>query len=218
MAHENALQPANFGEWSMMNEPVSQRRPERPLRVIVTGAAHGIGAELARAMSRRGASLVVADRDEVALARLRHELDAVAVRCDILDERSVGALFEAAENALGHVDLLINAAGTGYVRTLGVMRASREFARRQRSQQAFIVNLAAQPDAGGSGFEYAGSQLAFSRLSEGLARAIENRNLKVMTLDRIDDQAVISDLAEQLINQLTADYRERGGDACQGKT
>lgn len=193
--------PSN--EWTLMIELAPNRRAERPPAVVVTGAANGIGAALARAMAARGATLVLADRDEVALARIRQELDAIAIRCDMLDEQSVSRMFRSAEAELGHIDLLINAAGTGYVRTLGVMRASREFARRPRSARAFIVNLGAQPDEGSGSFGYAGSQLAFSRLSEGLARAIESPELKVVTLERIDEEAAISDLAEQLINHLT---------------
>lgn len=191
----------------MINEPASNWRAERELRVIVTGAASGIGAAFAAAMAARGAKLVVADRNELALARIRHELDATAVRCDVLDEQSVAAMFDAAEAELGRIDLLINAAGTGYVRTLGVMRASREFARRAHADRAYIVNLAAEPDAAG-GIEYAGSKLAFNRLSEGLARAIESPGLKVLTLDRIADDAVIADLADQLVNQLTCIRRD----------
>lgn len=203
-------------DWSMMTEPAPQWRADRPVRAIVTGAAGGIGAVFARTLAARGAAIAVADWDEVALARIRHEIGAIAIRCDILDERSVRAMFEAAEHALGHVDLLINAAGDGYVRTLGVMRASREFARRPRSERAYIVNLAAQPDAGAAGFEYAGSQVAFSRLSEGLARAIENSELKVLTLDLSGESAVVSDLAEQLVNQLLAGSPERDADAADG--
>lgn len=194
-----------------MNEPVPAWRAQRPLRAIVTGAAEGVGAELAKILIARGASLIIADRDEVALARVRHDVGATAVRCDVLDERSVTNLFDVAEQTLGEIDLLINAAGSGYVRTLGVMKASREFARRQRTGKAFIVNLAASPHENGAAFEYAGSPVAFSRLSEGLARAIETPGLKVMTFDRVDQPAVISDLAEQLFNQLTSSLFDRHG-------
>ena len=195
-------------ELTMINEPAANWRAERHLRVLVTGAASGIGAAFAAAMAARGAKLVVADRDELALARVRHELNALAVHCDVLDEHSVAAMFDAAEAELGRIDLLINAAGTGYVRTLGVMRASREFARRAHADRAYIVNLAAEPDAGGGGIEYAGSKLAFNRLSEGLARAIEGPGLKVLTLDRIADDVVIADLADQLVAQLTCPRRD----------
>lgn len=186
-----------------MTELAPSWRGSRPLCAIVTGAAEGVGAAFARALAERGAMLVLADRDEVALARIRQEIGGTAIRCDVLDERSVTRMFDSAGRILGHVDLLINAAGDGYVRTLGVMRSSREFARRARAERAFIVNLAGRPDSREGGFEYAGSQVAFSRLSEGLARAIESSELKVLTLDRVEDPAIISDLAEQLVGELT---------------
>lgn len=191
----------------MINEPASKWRAEQELCVVVIGAASGIGAAFAAAMAERGARLVLADRDEMALARLSHELGAATVNCDVLDERSVAAMFDSAEAELGRIDLLINAAGTGYVRTLGVMRASREFARRPRTDRAYIVNLAAEPDAAG-GIEYAGSTLAFNRLSEGLARAIESPELKILTLDRMSDEVLIADLADQLVSQLTCVRRD----------
>lgn len=177
---------------------------ERALCAIVTGAAAGVGAELARAFAARGAIIIIADRDEVALARVRHDLAATAILCDVLDERSVTSLFDVVETAHGHIDLLINAAGSGYVRTLGVMRLSREFARRPRNERAVVVNLASRSDEGNDGFEYAGSQIAFSRLSEGLARAIETRHLEVLTIERVAGRDNAVDLADQLISRLSA--------------
>ncbi|MES2000801.1 MAG: SDR family oxidoreductase [Pseudomonadota bacterium] len=185
-----------------MTEPAPERRVERPLCAIVAGAAHGVGEKFARALVARGVDLLLVDHDEFALARLRQDIGGLTMHCDILDERCVRSIFDSAEECFGSLDLLINAAGTGYVRTLSVMRLSREFSRRPRAPKAFIINLAATPDADDGPFTYAGSETAFNRLSEGLARAIQGPDLRVLTLDRVDSQAAIDDLIEQVLREL----------------
>lgn len=196
-----------------MTSPAPEWRVERPLCAIVAGAASGAGEQFARALAMRGVKLLLVDRDEIALARLREEIRGIAHYCDILDERCVHSTFDIAEDRFGSLDLLINAAGSGYVRTLGVMRLSREFSRRARSAKAFVVNLAAAPDAADGPFAYAGSEAAFTRLTEGLARAIESPDLRVLTLDRVDEPAAVSDVTEQLLRELcpqarNSDYRQ----------
>lgn len=187
-----------------MSDDARPWRAEIPIRAIIVGAADGVGAQFARALAALHVRLVLADRDDFALARVRHELGGTAIHCDVLDERSVAHLFDEAESAIGPADLLINAAGTGYVRTLGVMRSSREFARRDRTSATFILNLASAGARDGPTFGYAGSEIAFSRLAEGLAKAIESSELKVLTLERLDTPEAITDLAEQLVRELTS--------------
>lgn len=195
-----------------MTKPAPQWRVERPFCAIVAGAANGVGAHFARSLAARGVELLLTDRDEIALARIRQDTGATTLHCDILEERCVTAIFDSAEDRFGSADLLINAAGTGYVRTLGVMRLSREFSRRPRRDKAFIVNLASSPDSGDGPFSYAGSELAFTRLADGLARAIEGPGLRVLTLDRVDQPAAVADLVEQLLRELAADVPATGGE------
>jgi len=200
-------------DWKIMTEPATQWRSARNACAIIIGAAHGAGLQFAHHLAARGVQLLLVDRDEIALARVKQDTGGAIVQCDVLDERCVAEMFETAEAMFGHVDLLINAAGTGYVRTLGVMRASREFARRPRLSKAFIVNLAASPDSNGGPFEYAGSEVAFSRLADGLARAIENSELKVLTLGRISNEAEVADLSDQLLRKISGDRADSGGPA-----
>lgn len=194
-----------------MTKPAPQRRATRTACAIIIGAAHGAGLQFAHHLASCGVQLLLVDRDEIALARVKQDTGGATVQCDVLDERCVAEMFATAEALFGHVDLLINAAGTGYVRTLGVMRASREFARRPRLGKAFIVNLAASPDSDESPFEYAGSEVAFNRLAEGLARAIENSDLKVLTLSRVTGSAEVADLTDQLLREIS------GGEAAGGE-
>ena len=80
--------------------------------VIVTGAARGIGAALARRFHQAGAHVVVADRED--LGAILDELEgAVGVTNDIGTERGNIDLIRAAEDAFGPVDLFFANAGVG---------------------------------------------------------------------------------------------------------
>jgi NAD(P)-dependent dehydrogenase (short-subunit alcohol dehydrogenase family) len=82
-------------------------------RVLVTGAGAngGIGHALALGFAQAGARLAICDIDEEGLARTAREIgDAeVVARCDISSEADVAALFVRMNDALGGVDVLVNA-------------------------------------------------------------------------------------------------------------
>ncbi|GFM28834.1 MULTISPECIES: SDR family NAD(P)-dependent oxidoreductase [unclassified Novosphingobium] len=80
---------------------------------VITGAAGGIGAGLAREAVRRGMNVVLADRDADVLADVAGPLGdkAIAVAADVTDPASVDALADAAWDRFGGVDLLFNNAG-----------------------------------------------------------------------------------------------------------
>lgn len=80
---------------------------------VITGAASGIGAGLAREAARRGMQVVLADRNAAALANIAAEIGeaALAVPTDVTDLVSIEALADAAYAAHGQVDLLFNNAG-----------------------------------------------------------------------------------------------------------
>ena len=80
-------------------------------RVIVTGAARGIGQGIARAFASRGARVYACDvlADEL---RVLDGVDGILPRhMDVTDSESVRALVEQAEHDGGHVDVLVHAAG-----------------------------------------------------------------------------------------------------------
>lgn len=80
--------------------------------VVVTGAAGGIGAALARRFAAEGArGVVVADLQQEAVAAVASEFDGLAQRCDVTDEADVRALVDAAEARFGPVDLFCSNAG-----------------------------------------------------------------------------------------------------------
>lgn len=92
-------------------------------RVLITGAAGGIGYETAVQFARAGAELILSDRDQDALERASQKLRAhgVAVHTyvvDVSDQAAVEAMAADVAETTGGVDILINNAGMGYVGAL----------------------------------------------------------------------------------------------------
>jgi NAD(P)-dependent dehydrogenase (short-subunit alcohol dehydrogenase family) len=73
-------------------------------RVLITGAASGIGAATAEALRRAGSSVAGLD--------LAGD-DAEILRCDVRDQAQVDAAVEEAVGRLGGLDVLVNCAGIG---------------------------------------------------------------------------------------------------------
>jgi len=87
---------------------------------VVTGAASGIGLEIARTFAREGAKVVILDlnRDGAheAACRLQQEgYEAVGMGCDVTDEEQIGAGIGKAVEAFGRLDILVNNAGLQHV-------------------------------------------------------------------------------------------------------
>ncbi len=79
-------------------------------RIIITGAASGIGRATAELFRREGARLALLDLAADRLADLAGP-DAHAVAVDVADEASVQRAFGAADTKLGGIDGLIHCAG-----------------------------------------------------------------------------------------------------------
>ena len=102
---------------------------------IVTGAAGGIGAAIARAFDDRGASVVICDiagNPEQVASRLR---DSVGVVCDVSSEDEVDALINRTLGEFGRLDIVVNNAGIDGVFAPLAESASETF------DQVIAVNL-----------------------------------------------------------------------------
>jgi 3-hydroxybutyrate dehydrogenase len=90
---------------------------------VVTGAASGIGKEIARTFARAGAKLAVADLDaagaRLTAAELNHEgRHAIAVVMDVTSEVQVDAGMATVVEAFGRIDVLVSNAGIQIVAPL----------------------------------------------------------------------------------------------------
>ena len=98
---------------------------------IVTGASSGVGAAVARALAREGASLALAARREEALLKVQKGLEGFdgeaksVVPTDVTDRRQVRALVARAEEELGPVEILVNCAGVMYYTLRSGIRQAR---------------------------------------------------------------------------------------------
>ncbi len=87
---------------------------------LVTGAASGIGREIAEQLAREGAKVTLADKDGPAAVRAAGELAksglaARGVACDVTSEAQIQAAIQGVVEAHGRLDILVNNAGLQHV-------------------------------------------------------------------------------------------------------
>ncbi|MDE2618641.1 MAG: glucose 1-dehydrogenase [Sphingomonadales bacterium] len=94
-------------------------------RALVTGAAQGLGAAIARMLAREGAQVALADRNRAGIDALAAELDAAwgagtatALTLDVTDAAAWPAAIEAAAAAMGGLSVLVNNAGIASLGTI----------------------------------------------------------------------------------------------------
>jgi 2-deoxy-D-gluconate 3-dehydrogenase len=85
-------------------------------KALVTGASRGIGRAIALGFADAGADVVLASRDESALAEVAADVrargrEAVVLPCDVTNRDRVHAMVAEAIEALGRLDVVVNNAG-----------------------------------------------------------------------------------------------------------
>ncbi|WP_223838837.1 SDR family NAD(P)-dependent oxidoreductase [Saccharopolyspora pogona] len=159
-------------------------------RVLVTGAASGIGRRTAELFASEGAALALLDRDKDALEETVAHTGGECVAVDITDEDAVADAVEHAAGAIGGIDGVVNAAGimfrgfaddvpaTAWRNVIEVNLTGAYIVARSclpwlsREQKATIVNIASAagllPNAAGL-TAYAASKAGVIGLSKSLA-------------------------------------------------
>jgi pteridine reductase len=110
-----------------------QSKPSQPQgkAVLITGAAHRVGAVIARTLHAAGMRIILHYRSSQAMAKaLADELNgqrpdsAAMLGADLLDLDQIEPLVEAAADAFGRLDVLVNNASTFYPTPVGEIDAA----------------------------------------------------------------------------------------------
>ena len=165
---------------------------------IVTGAAQGIGLEIARALARAGAKVALIDlhesqAKEAAEGLLRADFEAMAVAADVSDPIQVQRMADRVYERLGRIDVLVNNAGICPITPVEDITASEwdlvlgvnlkgaflcsqaviPFMRQQGAGK--IINIASSAGQMGGlavGLHYSASKAGLLGLTKGLARIL----------------------------------------------
>lgn len=80
-------------------------------RILITGAASGIGRATALLFAQHGAALTLLDRNAEALEAIAQQTGALACEADVTDEASVASAVARGAAHMGGIDGVVNAAG-----------------------------------------------------------------------------------------------------------
>ena len=169
---------------------------------LVTGATGGIGGEIAKALHKQGATVVLSGTRAEALESLKNELGsrAFTATCNLSDKESVEGLVKAAEAAAGApIDILVNNAGITRdnlfmrmkdeewdqviaVNLTAAFRLSRAVLRGMMKKRwgriISITSVVGETGNGGQG-NYAAAKAGLVGMSKSLAAEVASRNITV---------------------------------------
>jgi len=93
--------------------------------VLITGGSSGIGFAIAKTLGEAGARLAITGRDDRRLKQAATVLNALPIRADVSNEADVARTYSEVLSKFGHLDVLINNAGSGLFKTLVEMEKSK---------------------------------------------------------------------------------------------
>lgn len=170
---------------------------------LVTGGSSGIGFSIAKTLIDAGSRVAITGRDEKKLYKAAESLNAVAIRADVSNEADVQRTLREVLQAFGHLDILINNAGSGVFKKLvemdkasfdavfatnvtGAMLMGREAARHfiQRNS-GNIVNICSTASLRGApnGTAYYASKFALRGMTECWRGELRQHNIRVFLVN-----------------------------------
>jgi NAD(P)-dependent dehydrogenase (short-subunit alcohol dehydrogenase family) len=175
---------------------------------VITGAGRGIGAAIARELSRLGATAVLCGRTRAALESTAQAIadaggKAEVVPCDVTSLPLVEAAAKRVETSFGRLDILVNNAGIGgfggplhqlppngwdqilNTNLRGVYYTTRAFAPMMiRARSGHIINISslAGKNALPNGAAYSASKWGLNGLSYSMAEELRGHNIRVAVI------------------------------------
>jgi 3-oxoacyl-[acyl-carrier protein] reductase len=183
-----------------IGEMMEARTPGRV--VIVTGAAHGIGREIAHAFAGDGCRVVVADRNAEGAETVAREIGPAALpfTIDARDRAQINQLVETVIDRFGAIDVLVNNAGiypnspflelaedewdaVFDVNLKGIFLLSQAVAKKMiaRGVKGRIINLSSGASISGrpGGAHYCSSKVAINMLTKVMAIELTPKGITV---------------------------------------
>lgn len=179
---------------------------------IVTGAGTGIGRAIALALAREGAKVAVAGRrreklGEVAQAIRQAGGEALVTVCDVSSEADSYRAVKDAEEAFGHVNVLVNNAGALSVSTVESISAE-EWDRLMATnlKGPFLMSRAVLPamrQAGGGAIVNVGSVLGLVAMKDRAAYCASKGGVtmltKAMALDHAQEKIRVNCICPAIV-------------------
>lgn len=192
-------------------------------RVLVTGAANGLGRATAELFVQRGARVLLADIDETGLAGVRAHLGEAsrAIHCDVTNEADAESAVATAVDEFGGLDIAVNNAGVEMAKPL-TEQSDDEFSRlmninvkgvflgmkyqapaMSRGGGGVIVNMSSVAGLGAVPLlgSYCASKAAVLRLSEVAALEFRDQGVRV---DAVCPSFIDTNMVERLVDPFEA--------------
>ena len=84
----------------------------KDLKIVITAGASGIGSEVAIALSKAGAKVMICDIDKNLLENFSNKNPQIATyHADVSNESQIKSFFKEIKNKFNNIDVLINNAG-----------------------------------------------------------------------------------------------------------
>ena len=183
-------------------------------KAIVTGGGSGIGLAIAKALSEKGASVIISGRNEATLQKVATENNLFYFKADVSKEEDIKALFQFSIEKMNGLNVLINNAGIGTLHSLtktstedfeqmwavnakGVFLAGKEAAKHFIEQkEGNIINIGSTAAVRGfaTGSAYCASKFAVTGMTESWRAELRPHNIRVM---QINPSEVVTDFIEK---------------------